>query len=73
MTKEELKDVLKEIWDDKDFILGVSLCMPNDEERQILADMIRNGELKGGGEIVRYAFNVYTETHPANVDDEVER
>lgn len=70
MTKEELKRVLREFWDDDDFVLGVSLCMPNDEERQVLADMIRSGKLKNGGEVVEYAFDLYTETHPANADDE---
>lgn len=37
MTKNELTNILKEIWDEKDFITGVQLCLSNDEERQMLA------------------------------------
>ena len=35
MTKNELTNILKEIWDEKDFITGVQLCLSNDEERQM--------------------------------------
>lgn len=28
MTKNELTNILKEIWDEKDFITGVQLCLP---------------------------------------------
>lgn len=37
MTKNELTNILKEIWDEKDFITGVQLCLSNDKERQMLA------------------------------------
>lgn len=70
MTKENLEKMLKEIRDDRDFIMGVSICLSNDEERQEVADAIRSGYLKDEGDIVEYAFGIYTETHPANADDE---
>ena len=49
MTKNELTNILKEIWDEKDFITGVQLCLSNDEERQMLADAITAGIIRNGG------------------------
>ena len=48
MTKNELTNILKEIWDEKDFITGVQLCLSNDEERQMLADAITAGIIRNG-------------------------
>lgn len=56
MTKNELTNILKEIWDEKDFITGVQLCLSNDEERQMLADAITAGIIRNGGDITQYAF-----------------
>lgn len=56
MTEDELTGILKGIWNEKDFITGVQLCLSNDEERKKLADAIKSGYIKGGGEIAQYAF-----------------
>lgn len=56
MTKNELSNILKEIWDEKDFITGVQLCLSNDKERQMLADAITAGIIRSGGDIAQYAF-----------------
>lgn len=50
--------------------MGVSICLSNDEERQELSNAIQSGYLKNEGDIVEYAFGIYTENHPANCDDE---
>ena len=69
MTKNELTNILKEIWDEKDFITGVQLCLSNDEERQMLADAITAGIIRNGGDIAQYAFcirmnNTHQVSHP---------
>mgnify|MGYP005833174115 CR=1 FL=1 len=56
MTKNELTNILREIWDEKDFITGVQLCLSNDKERQMLADAITAGIIRSGGDIAQYAF-----------------
>ena len=56
MTKNELTNILKEIWDEKNYITGVQLCLSNDEERQMLADTITAGIISKGGDIAEYGF-----------------
>ena len=56
MTENELTGILKGIWNEEDFITGVQICLSNDEERQKLADAIKSGYIRGGGEIAQYAF-----------------
>ena len=63
MTKNELTNILKEIWDEKDFITGVQLCLSNDEERQMLADAITAGIIRNGGDIAQYAFCIRKRFH----------
>lgn len=74
MTKNELTNILKEIWDEKDFITGVQLCLSNDKERQMLADAITAGIIRSGGDIAQYAFCIRKKIpfEPLEEDDEEE-
>lgn len=74
MTKNELTNILKEIWDEKDFITGVQLCLSNDKERQMLADAITAGIIRSGGDIAQYAFCIRKNIpfEPLEEDDDEE-
>lgn len=74
MTKNELTNILKEIWDEKDFIAGVQLCLSNDKERQMLADAIAAGIIRSGGDIAQYAFCIRKKIpfEPLEEDDDDE-
>ncbi|WP_440249267.1 hypothetical protein [Dialister succinatiphilus] len=72
MTKNELTNILKKIWDEKDFITGVQLCLSNDEERQMLADAITAGIIRNGGDIAQYAFCIRKKIPFEPLDEEDE-
>lgn len=59
MSKEELERILGAIRDDRDFILGITMWLSDDEKRQELADAIRFGHVKNEGEIVEYAWAIH--------------
>lgn len=69
MSEKELVRMLRAIRDDRDFILGVTLCLSNDDERQELADAIHRGTVKNEGDIVEYAWAIYND---APFEDEEE-
>ena len=72
MTKNELTNILKEIWDEKDFITGVQLCLSNDEERQMLADAITAGIIRNRRRYCPYAFCIRKKIPFEPLDEEDE-
>ena len=42
-TDKKLYNLLKEIWDDNNFLEGISTLLTNDKQKQILIDEIQNG------------------------------
>ncbi len=59
---EKLEPMLKEIWDDHDFLLGVKLCVPTEENKKELLDAINCGIVeKESSAISAYAWAIYTD------------
>ena len=42
-TDKKLYSLLKEIWDDNNFLEGISTLLTDDKQKQILIDEIQNG------------------------------
>ena len=47
--------------DNTNFILGVRACLQTDEERQWVLDAIEDEEVTNPGDILLYAFDIYTD------------
>lgn len=43
-TEKRLMDALRNIWDDKEFVIGVLTDLETDEERQIVMDHIESND-----------------------------
>lgn len=46
MYEKELREELKKIWDDPDFVTGAPCFLKTDEQRKEILDGIRSGKLK---------------------------
>lgn len=58
----KLEPVLKEIWDEHDFLLGVKLCVPTEENKKELLDAINDGLVeKESSAITEYAWAIYND------------
>lgn len=58
----KLEPVLKEIWNEHDFLLGVKLCVPTEENKKELLDAINNGLVeKESSAITEYAWAIYND------------
>lgn len=60
---EQLEKTLKEIWDDHDFILGVKLSLPTEENKKEMLYAINNGFVeRDSSAIALYALAIYNDT-----------
>ncbi|HBK27321.1 MAG TPA: hypothetical protein DDY92_01945 [Dialister sp.] len=56
---EKLEPMLKEIWDDHDFILGVKLHLPTEENKKEMLHAIKAGWVTNPDEAVEYSMAIY--------------
>lgn len=59
ILKERLKEQLTEIWDDYDFVVGVSAYLKNDEDRQAMLDYLHTSKEHDTSQITLVALNLY--------------
>ena len=58
--KKKLENILKDIWDDRDFIFGVQCMLKNDADRQELIDAIEQGIIPyDSDDVILYALAIY--------------
>ena len=57
--KEELKTRLSKIWDEYDFVVGVSSHLKNDEDRQAMIDYLDASNDHDKSRITLVALNLY--------------
>ena len=60
-TEKKLIQVLRDIWDDKEFVLGVVTDLETDEERQAVLDYIQSNDGVTTEDIVLLALHIDTE------------
>jgi hypothetical protein len=60
-TEEKLIQVLRDIWDDKEFVLGVLTDLETDEERQAVLDYIQHNDGVTTEDIVLLALHIDNE------------
>ena len=56
---EKLEPMLKEIWDDHDFLLGVKLHLPTAENKKEMLHAIKAGWVTNPDEAVEYSMAIY--------------
>lgn len=57
-TEKRLIGMLRDIWDDKEFVLGVMNDLETDEERQAVIDYIKDNEEATTEDIVLLSLNI---------------
>ena len=57
-TEKRLIGILRDIWNDKEFVLGVMNDLETDEERQAVIDYIKDNKETSTEEIVLLALNI---------------
>ena len=57
-TEKRLIGMLRDIWDDKEFVLGVVTNLETDEERQAVIDYIQNNEEVTTEELVLLSLDI---------------
>jgi hypothetical protein len=57
-TEKRLIGILRDIWNDKEFVLGVMNDLETDEERQAVIDYIKDNKEATTEEIVLLALNI---------------
>lgn len=60
-TEKKLIQVLRDIWDDKEFVLGVVTDLETDEERQAVLDFIKSNDDVTTEDIVLLALHIDNE------------
>ena len=60
-TEKQLIQVLRDIWDDKEFVLGVVTDLETDEERQAVLDFIKSNDDVTTEDIVLLALHIDNE------------
>lgn len=56
---EEIERILKSMWDNHDFILGVKLHLPTEENKKEMLDAIKSGWVKTPDDAVIYSMAIY--------------
>ena len=56
---EELEKILKNMWDNHDFILGVKLYLPTEENKKEMLQAIKAGWVTNSSEAIRYSMAIY--------------
>lgn len=57
--EKELFDVLKNMWDDVEFINGTLTFLLYDDERQDMIDEIKAGNVKDPSDVVLFALQIH--------------
>ena len=60
-TEKQLISMLKEIWNDKDFVIGIITDLETDEERQVVIDYIKNADDVTPEDLVLLSLHIDTE------------
>lgn len=64
-VEKELVDMLRQMWDHYDFILGTRLCLKTDEERRWMIEAIKSGEVQTTSDISQYSWQIHEEREKA--------
>ena len=56
---DRLEKILKDMWDDHDFILGVKLHLPTEENKREMIHAIEMGWVTNPDEAVEYSMAIY--------------
>ena len=59
---EELSKLLTEIFDDRDFLIGMKAYLPTEENKKEMIDAIKTGWIKTSEEAIEYATSIYYNT-----------
>ena len=59
--EKQLVSMLKEIWNDRDFVIGIITDLETDDERQMVIDYIKNADDVTPEDLVLLSLHIDTE------------
>ena len=65
-VEKELINILRNMWDDYEFINGTRLYLQNDEDRKLMIEAIKKNEVKNPSDVVLYSLQLYEEGQEAS-------
>ncbi len=60
-TEKSLVQMLREIWDNDHFVLGVRACLKTDEEREEVMQAYRDGTLLDSDDVSLFALDIHND------------
>ncbi|WP_314621543.1 hypothetical protein [uncultured Selenomonas sp.] len=60
-TERRLVKMLREIWDNDHFVLGVRSCLKTDEEREWVMQAHEDEELRDSDDVSLYALDIHND------------
>jgi len=60
-TEKSLVQMLREIWDNDHFVLGVRACLKTDEEREEVMRAYRDGTLLDSDDVSLFALDIHND------------
>lgn len=60
-TEKSLVQMLREIWDNDHFVIGVRACLKTDEEREEVMRAYRDGTLLDSDDVSLFALDIHND------------
>lgn len=70
-TEKELVDEVTKFWSDPEFILGVRLHLKTDDERKMVIDAIKSGDLKDSDDIILFTLDIHNDRQEHSPKEDV--